>query len=297
MIGSLLRRLSCAALALGLIGQASAQTEMRVSTGVDFSSGDFGAPADTDILSVPFRATISAGDLEFSASTSFVSVRGTGDVIPGDIGPIITFRCLRLRDRRPDLFERFCRRRLEDLLNQAQERTTNSGIGDTVLGITWSLPAELTGDWLVDLGARVKLPTASASRGLGTGETDGSFSLDIARSVGAWTLYAGGGYRIFGDPTLDGPGGAPLVIDLENGASASAGLIYLFADGSSLSLGYDYLARTVQGSSAAHEVTLGYSTAIGDSGWSWTGYGVAGLSRASPDFAVGMSLSYGFDIF
>ena len=221
---------------------------------------------------------------------------GTGDVIPGDVGPIITFRCALLREKRPDLFDRFCRDRLRDILNQPRERTTNSGIGDTVLGLTWSLPAAVTGAWLVDLGARVKLPTASANQGLGTGETDGTFSLDIARSVGAWTLYAGAGYRILGDPTIDGPGGAPVAIDLMNGASASAGLLYLFERGSSLSLSYDYLARSVEGSNAAQEVTLGFSTPLGDGPWRWTAYGVAGLSRASPDFAVGMSVSYGFDI-
>ncbi len=296
MIRTIIRFIAVALPAATMSWQSASADELRFSTGIDFASGDFGAPTDTDILSAPFRVAFSAGDFELSASGSFVSVTGTGDIIPGDVGPIITFRCARLREKRPDLFDRFCRDRLRDLLDQPQERTTNSGIGDAVLGVTWSLPAAVTGNWLVDLGARVKLPTASANQGLGTGETDGSFSLDIARSVGAWTLYAGAGYRILGDPTIDGPGGAPVTIDLMNGATASAGLLYLFRDGSSLSLSYDYLARTVEGSSAAQEVTLGFGMPLGDSPWRWTAYGVAGLSRASPNFAVGMSISYGFDI-
>ena len=296
MIRTYIRTIAAALLAAALPWRTLSADEFRFSTGIDFASGDYGTPTDTDILSVPFRVAFSAGDFELSASSSFVSVTGTGDIIPGDVGPIITFRCARLRDKRPDLFDRFCRDRLREILNQPQERTTNSGIGDTVLGITWSLPAEVTDEWLVDLGARVKLPTASASQGLGTGETDASFSLDFARSVGAWTLYAGAGYRILGDPTIDGFGGDPVTIDLRNGVTASGGLLYLFENGSSLSLSYDYLARSVEGSSAAQEVTLGFSTPLGDSPWRWTAYGVAGLSRASPDFAVGMSLSYGFDI-
>jgi len=273
---------------------ASADPSLRLSSGVDFSTGDFDSPTDTEILTAPFRAAVSWGDLEISAAASWLHVKGAGNVIPGGAGPIVTARCERIRDARPDLFDRVCRDRLNP--DPVSETFSNSGFGDVSLGALWSLPESLTGDWLVDIGARVKIPTASESKSLGTGEVDYSASLDIARGFGPVTLYAGAGFRSLGDPTLpDGAGGnGDRIIILRDGATANAGLVYTFDSDVSLSLGYDYLARTIAEASATQEATLGLSLPLGDGGWRWSGYGVAGLSRSSADFAAGFSLSYSF---
>ncbi len=277
------------------ISASAADATLRFSSGLDFSKGDYGSDTDTEILTVPLRAALAMGDFEISVTSSYLDVTGTGNVIPGGAGPIVTQRCEVLAQTRPGLFERLCR----DRLNQepTETRFSNSGIGDTVVGALWSVPAAMTGDWLVDLGARVKLPTASQSKSLGTGKTDYAFSLDLSRGFGAWTFYAGGGYRVFGDPALDLDGTGDVErIDLLNGATANGGAIYSFANDVSVSLGYDYLARSIAEASATHEATLGISLPIGDGGWRVSGYGVAGLSRSSADFAAGFSLSYSFAV-
>ncbi len=277
-----------------LIGApAVAEDKLRLSSGISFSSGTYGTASKTEIMSAPFRAAWRTGDFEFSASMSYISIEGTGDVIPGDVGPIITLYCERLRLSRPLLFERYCR----DLLETPEPETfRNSGMGDLVLGFSWALPQSMTGDWFVDLGARVKLPTADAQAGLGTGKTDVATTLDIAYSLGNVTPFAGIGYRFFGDPKLDDGLGTPLVIDLEDGITASAGLIYQFDNAVSLTVAYDYIQRTIDSSTAGHEATLALSTPVGKSGWRLGAYGVAGLAPASPDFVLGLSLSYGFSL-
>lgn len=272
---------------------AAADSSLRISTGSNFSSGKYGTDDKTEIFSAPVRIAWRTGDFELSASTSYVSVDGTGNVIPGDLGPIQTLRCLQARDTRPDLFDRFCRdRRLP-----TTERVKNSGMGDVILGFSWSLPVEVTGKWLIDLGGRVKLPTASEDKNLGTGETDFSFSVDIARSFGKVTPFVNVGYRIFGDPVLDDGLGEPFQIDLENGFTTSVGLIFPVGKKANLSISYDYLektVRTVTPVTDSHELTMGLGGPIGDKGWRWSLYGVAGLSQSSPDIAAGVSLSYRF---
>lgn len=272
---------------------ANAEDKLRLTTGANFSSGTYGTASRTTIFSTPFRAAWRTGDFEFSAAVSYISIEGTGDVIPGDIGPIITLQCERLRLTRPLAFERFCR----DLLETPEPETfRNSGMGDVVLGFSWALPQSITGDWFIDLGARVKLPTADEEAGLGTGKTDFTATLDLAYSLGKVTPFAGLGYRFFGDPTLDDGLGTPLLIDLEDGLTASVGLIYRFDNSVSMTVAYDYIQRTIDSSSAGHEATLAISTPFGKSGWRLGGYGVAGLARSSPDFVVGLSLSYGFSL-
>lgn len=290
--------LSVTILAAALIAATADAEEIsvRLSSGLDFSTGDYGSDTDTEILTAPFRAALSFGDFELSLSSSFLEVTGAGNVIPGGTGPIVTQRCEILRLTRPDLFARLCRSIAEpDPVDPVEDRFSNSGFGDTVVGALWSLPESMTGEWLVDIGARVKIPTASERKSLGTGKADYSFSVDFSRGFGPWTVYAGGGYRILGDPEIENETeGTAEKIDLRNGPTAAAGLIYSFAGGSSISLGYDYLSRSINGASETQEATLGLSLPFGESGWRWSGYGAAGLTRSSADVAVGFSLSYSF---
>ena len=54
----------------------------------------------------------------------------------------------------------------------------------------------------VAIRAHVKVPTASAERGLGTGRPDEGIAIEISRSLGAGTLaMVDGGYTVIGKPT------------------------------------------------------------------------------------------------
>ncbi|MEM9289115.1 MAG: transporter [Pseudomonadota bacterium] len=276
------------ALNLGTAQTVLAQS-VSLSAGVDYSSGDYGTDDKTDILFAPISARVSFGDFTLRASIPFLSVDGPGDVIPGDGGPILTDTCARIQFTRPALFERFCQE--EDTLALGDDGSA-SGLGDIVLGVSYTLPEEITGDFGLTFEGRIKLPTADEEQALGTGETDVALSVDLAWYGGLITPFATLGYRFLGDPTFTDELG-DFTIDLQDGFTASAGLSIPLGKRSTLTFAYDYLERSASTVEDVHELYGGLSVPLSDA-WSITGYGVAGLTNSSPDFAVGLSLRFRF---
>lgn len=240
----------CAAAAVtspAIAQSADGDSDFSITTGVDYSSGDYGTTTDTEILVVPVSARISTGDLRFSASIPYIRITGSDSIVGGEGGPII--------------------------VDPNSPATTRSGIGDLTLGANYAIPEDRLGVG-VDFGARVKLPTAET--GLGTGKTDVSFSSELSRTFGTITPFVQAGYRIMGDP--DG-------VNLDNvwfgsvGASASIGRSVLLAS-------YDYRQATSPLVDDSQEVFGALSTPISKA-LNLTLYGSAGLSDGAPDFGVG----------
>lgn len=243
-------------LVLGVCAIASAQPafaqddegpQVSITTGVDYSSGDYGTGVDTEILVVPVAARVSAGDFRFIASIPYIRINGAANIVGGDGGPII--------------------------VDPNSPRTTRSGIGDLTVGANYAIPEDRFGIGL-DLGARVKVPTAET--GLGTGKTDVSFSGEASRTFGTITPFAQVGYRILGDP--DG-------FELENvwfgsvGASAAVGKSVLLAS-------YDYRQAPNALVEDSQEIFGAFSTPLSKA-LNLTFYGSTGLSDGAPDFGVG----------
>lgn len=243
-------------LSLGVCALASASPafsqdaddpSVSITTGVDYSSGDYGTGVDTEILVAPVSARISTGDVRFSASIPYIRIKGAGSIVGGDSGPII--------------------------VDPNSPVTTRSGIGDLTLGANYAIPENRLGVG-VDFGARVKVPTAET--GLGTGKTDVSFSGELSRTFGTVTPFVQAGYRIMGDP--DG-------IDLNNvwfgsvGASAAVGRSVLLAS-------YDYREATSALAEESQEIFGALSTPLSKA-LNLTFYGSAGLSNGAPDYGVG----------
>lgn len=225
--------------------------DVSITTGVDYSSGDYGTGFDTEILVVPLSARVSTGDLRFTASIPYIRIEGAGSIVGGDSGPII--------------------------VDPNSPVTTRSGIGDLTLGANYAIPEDRMGVG-VDFGARVKVPTAEA--GLGTGKTDVSFSGELSRTFGTVTPFVQAGYRIMGDP--DG-------IDLNNvwfgsvGASAAVGRSVLLAS-------YDYREATSALVEDSQEVFAALSTPVSKA-LNLTFYGSAGLTNGAPDYGVGAMIT------
>lgn len=80
----------------------------------------------------------------------------------------------------------------------------NTGLGDVVLGARHRLVDESADDPAIAVAALIKLPTADASDGLGTGETDVFFSLAMDKKIE--DVRAVGFYRLglLGSPFGDG---------------------------------------------------------------------------------------------
>lgn len=226
--------------------QGTQGPELSITTGVDYSSGDYGTGVDTDILVVPVSARVKTGNLRFSASIPYIRINGA-NVVGGDGGPII--------------------------IDPTTPRVRRDGIGDLTVGANYAIPEEQLGFGL-DLGARVKLPTAQT--GLGTGETDFGFTSELSKTFGSVTPFVSAGYRFLGDP----PG-----IDLNNTWNGSAGASVAVGKGVLLA-SYDYRQASTSTVEDSQEVFAAFSTPVSDK-LNFTLYGSKGLSTGAPDFGAG----------
>jgi hypothetical protein len=246
--------IAAVAAVLSIVGTAQAQESsapsLSVTSGVDYSSGDYGTAVDTDILVVPVAARLKFGDFRLSASVPYIRIDGA-NIVGGDGDPIV--------------------------VDPSAPSSRRSGVGDVTLGASYAIPEERLGVGL-DIGARVKLPTAKD--GLGTGETDYTVSAEVSKTVGNVTPFASVGYRFLGDP----PG-----IDLDDAFFASVGASVL-AGRSVVLVSYDYRQATSPFAENSQEIFGAYSRPVSDK-LNFTLYGSAGLSDGAPDFGAGAMLT------
>lgn len=113
---------------------------IQFSLGADYSKGDYGTTPDTEMLAIPVGFKLKQGDFFVRASLPWLRVKGPA--VPGDGGAI----------------------------PGAGPTTSRSGIGDLTMAAGYSLP--IGDSTYFDMTGKVKLPTASEAKGLGTGTTD-----------------------------------------------------------------------------------------------------------------------------
>lgn len=229
---------------------------LSVTTGVDYSSGDYGTGVDTNILVVPLSLRYKTGGLRISATLPWLRIDGSSAIVGDGSGGVI--------------------------IDPNAPRTVRNGLGDLSLGAAYLFPEETLGFGL-DLSARVKLPTASKAKGLGTGKTDVTVGAEVSKSFGPVTPYASVGYRMPGDP--DG-------FDLHNAWNASAGASVALGR-SVLIASYDYRESTSNLSQDSEEIFGAVSTPVSDR-FNFTLYGTGGLSDGAPDYGLGAMITAKF---
>lgn len=231
-------------------------------TGVEYQEGDYFTGERVEILSVQNVARLRAGRTIVTASLPWHRIEAPGNVVGG--GGILGL---------PIIVDP----------TQPATREIRQGIGDLRLAVGHTLPSvagvELT------LSGQVKLPTASAPRGIGTGETDVAVGAEMARSFGPVTPFVSVGYTVPGDPesyelrnSMSARGG----VALRMGGSLRANLSYGYAQSISPLMPDEQQISTGLNASLSRSVSLGV-------------HGNAGLSNGSPDVGAGVSL--GFRIF
>jgi hypothetical protein len=230
---------------------------MSLSSGASYSSGKYGTGEKTEIWVVPFSLRLRTGPLRLTATLPYLRLDSPGNVIAGVGGaPIIVDP------------------------NASATRIVRDGLGDLSLGAAYSLPSSVLGPLDIDIGGRVKLPTSSRHKGLTTGKTDFTVYTEFSYAIDTWAPYLNVGYRFFGDP--EG-------INLRNGFSASLGTTKQFGRLVAIA-SYDYSQATTSAIKDSHELFAALSGPLTGS-LNWTGYGIVGLSKGSPDFGLGLLLT------
>jgi len=156
-----------------------------------------------------------------------------------------------------------------------------SGFGDIVGSAGYRLVDNLLTGMQLVVAARIKFPTASAPRGLGTGRTDVGAAATVRKRFGSGWLYGEVGYLVLGEPAGT---------DLRNALTWAAGggrrlasRVFLLASafGNTAVLpGYDSPAEVGAGIGVRLAESL-YFTAIPS----------VGLSHASPSYGVTFGVS------
>lgn len=160
-------------------------------------------------------------------------------------------------------------------------RTRESGLGDIVVGTTYSALQLNEQKLYLDLGAKVKLPTASESKGLGTGKSDYTVTADLYKTLDRITLLGTVGYKVLGDPSG---------VSLNNVWFTTIGAVYKINDQNNLGATLDLRQATTSSNTGLREYTVFYSHKF-DSRYKLQTYMVAGDTTSSVDFGAGAMLA------
>ena len=244
------------ALAISASPALADEPYIQINTGIDYSSGDYGEIEDTDFLAIPIGVKYQDDAFYVKASISYLEVEGPDGVIPGDGG---------VTPGTP-----------------GGAVTKRSGIGDLWVTAGYSVPVG-TGTWFDAVG-KVKLPTASEDKFLGTGSTDFTAQGEILHTlVGGVSLGAYGGRRF---------NGSSDVFDLRDVWLAGAG-VYFGQDRVTLGLDYDWRQGSSTTGPDISEATASLTYKLND-GLRLQGYGYTGFSDGSADLGGGLQLLYRF---
>jgi hypothetical protein len=246
---------SCASVALP--GFARAEDYVQFGLGADYSKGDYGFADDTEILAVPASIRYKTGNFFVRASLPWLRIEGPGSVVGGDGGPI--------QGGAPGPVE------------------THSGIGDLALSGGYSL--DFSNSLYLDLVGRVKVPTASRKKSLGTGTTDVTTEATLTKQFGMLSLSAKGGRRF---------NGSNKTFPLRDAWLAGGSLAYQSGK-VTLGVDYDWREAFVSGGSPVSELT-GSITYKVTPAWRLQLYGYTGFANGSPDAGGGLQLLYRFNL-
>lgn len=244
------------ALAGASYGKGSAFT---LSTGIDYTSGDYGGNEKIEDIYAPVTATYTHGSIEYRLTIPYLRVRApTGTIVTGSSGQTSV---------------------------GSGPKKTESGLGDIIGGITfydvfYSRPHNLA----VDITTKVKFATADEDKGLGTGKHDYSVQTDLYKYFDQFYISGLVGHKFRGDPSG---------LDLDNSWLASIGGNYTFTSRTRGGVAYDYRQSAFDNTDDVSELS-GFVSVKLASDWRMQFYGVMGLSDGSPDWGTGLRLKLNF---
>lgn len=243
-------RIAIVGLIYCLINQAHG-VEWTKGAGAFYGSGDYGEVTKTVTRALTAHFRVREGPWSLKAATSVVSLSGPGSIDSDGIG------------------------------GRGTDTQHTMGIGD--LNITGS-HAWYTQDrrGSRSVYGKVKLPLASESDGIGTGQFDWELGVDGVRGFAQWGVFGKAGYRWRGDRD-DGA--------LEDGGIYQAGVYKNIGAQSRGGVSYEWRQAVRETSDPSREGMI-YVERRGSNGRSVTLYLIAGDSTASVDYATGIEFAW-----
>jgi hypothetical protein len=264
-----------AAVAGALQAPALFAAQLRLSTGAEYSSGDYGEATSTEAIVVPFSARVSFGSLSLRASIPWLAVRG-----PANIAPIIDDHGGGDGSSSGSGSSGSGSGGSDD--DDFAANRDVQGIGDATLAAAWSF-SDLGGTPLyLTFTGRVRLPTGNESRGLGRGTTDYATLGEIG-----WDGRRGGAFLLAGRQFLE-PHGTEVRRDVWQ---ANGGLWRRIGKGSQAGVQVNWREASLAGAKDLRSVDVFLQRDL-RAGWRIELSGNAGLSSASPDYGAGLGFTW-----
>lgn len=235
---------------------AADNSTLKLSTGAEYITGDFGGTEPVEQLYIPVTTRYTTKRYSFRLTVPYIrltaptgTVQSDGTIVPGT-GPIVT----------------------------------ESGMGDVIAGITYrdAFNSEVASDVAIDFTAKVKFGTADADKGLGSGENDYTIQTELYKFLDRIMLFGIVGYKIRGDP----PG-----VDLNDSLITFVGGNYRLTPAFRTGVDFYYQEALLSGADDQVELSafLGYKL----SNMQYLRiYLIKGFGDASPDWGVGVYISF-----
>ena len=233
--------------------------DVTVAIGAEWTTGDYGGDADTDLFFVPLSLGFETDKWFVRASLPYLEIDGPG-LFLGDNIPVVRGRGEPVRG----------------------EDESASGFSDLSLAAGHSFDLNSSGDLRLDLTGRLKVPTASDDDNLGSGEFDYSFAAGLSKATGQWSHFGDVGYRITGDPE-DRP--------LKDTLFATIGTSYLMRNSTTIGLAYDFSQSATPETDDSHEVSSWVSFRINKKTRLQL-YSLVGVSDGGPDYGIGTRIQF-----
>jgi hypothetical protein len=231
-------------------------SSVKLSTGAEYITGNYGGTKSIDQLYIPVTMRYSIDRYSYRLTIPYTTVNAPSDTILSD-GTVIP---------------------------GSGDLTTESGIGDVIVAATYRdlLDTETTSDLAIDLTARIKFGTASTDKNLGSGEDDYTLQADVYRFFDRTTLFGTLGYKLRGDP----PG-----IDLDNSLILFIGGNHRLTPDYKFGMDLYYQQSSISGLDDQMELSESLGYWISRTRY-LRGYLIQGLSDASPDWGAGFYITF-----
>jgi hypothetical protein len=254
----------------------AAQTKSwKVSESVTYERGDFGTGTETTTVYIPtvLKRYFEKGDV--SLVVPYIHIEGSGAVVTVDGVPQRTKKNPKANSGGPGTGS-----------TGSTATVSNGGIGDVLLKGSYYLLEETAQPLDLSLVGKIKFPTASHSRNLGTGKFDEGFGAEASKQIlKDWTLFSDAYYTILGTPA-----GADT---FRNQFAFDIGAGYQIISPLNLSLFFEQKTAIVAGTSAPRDVNLNAEYQLTHD-FRLFGTALAGLSDGSSDYGLTAGVSLRF---
>ena len=245
-----------AAMFTGAAALAADGGTVSIGAQPSYFEGDYGTGNTVKMTYVPVFLKYAIDDATFKITVPYIAVRSSGVLVSG--GTVI---------------------------GTSSGHGSHSGLGDIWLEGKYKLH---TADGVIPNlvpYAKVKLPTASKSEGLGTGKADYELGSAFEWAVDKTVFpFAKAGYRFVGKPSNR---------NLRNVLTYEAGSTFAVAPQNYLTLMYSGHQAIQRGFSPASDVLAAWDFNVAE-GVGLQFYGDKGLSHGSPDYGLGLGATVKF---